>query len=130
MKLFNSLAVCLCSTLLVGCVETVETDGSKSPGSLRVFSPEGTIRPGERTRINFHHRYFDNCTYEIPEIEIVQAPQNGRLDVETVVEIDFERKPSGCRKKEFKHIELYYTPAAGFSGEDKLIYRRLNGANY
>ncbi len=110
----RSLCLLAAPALLLACASTQKP--------WRTY--EETVRSGERERVASHGRWErenGKCTPEAPPtLEIVERPSHGRVEFRGQ-----KRKPKKCDRK-FVHMSVYYRADAGFVGEDRFSYHRID----
>lgn len=79
-----------------------------------------TVPAGKRTLIsNFALWDTEQCAAaEVPDAKLVKSPQNGRIDFGTVSQTV---SGSGCAPFNMTVRGVFYTPKAGFRGEDEVV---------
>lgn len=86
-----------------------------------------TTGEGATVRLGSHATWDKSCQGTPARIEIVQAPQHGRLSsrVETITITRVDYGTHGCLGHQALATAVYYTPQPGFIGTDRFYYTSI-----
>jgi hypothetical protein len=88
---------------------------------VRTASVDDTIHVKAGQRVLSHWSW--NCNGPLPDVEIVENPQHGTLQIEDAELLMAQQKNLDCGKAKVAGVKVWYQPDPSYTGSDKYIVR-------